>query len=114
MLNSATTAHDFKTIYANSFGFSLGDNDFKLTFGVSDVSNHDEVTELVSVYLTHKSFRLLAYSLDSLVTHYEKMTGALLPLDAAKIEALNGALSTIAANASPQQPLQSPPVVPAS
>lgn len=74
-------SRDFRNVYANGISFVLGDNDFRLTFGLSEVGDPTKIIEHTAVYLTHKMLKVLARSTTELVAHYEKMSGETIPFD---------------------------------
>ena len=90
-------------VYANGFGFALGDNDFRLTFGVSDAGNPAHIVENVAVFMTHKSLKLLAHSLTAMITNYEQSTGTSMPIDSDKIRSLEQSLSAASNSTSSEQ-----------
>ena len=90
------TAPDFKTIYANGIGFALGDNDFRLAFGLSDTQDPGQVVETVAVYMTHKTLKVLAYATRELIDHHERVTGQVIDLDQDRLDSIKASLEAAA------------------
>ena len=65
----------FKTYYANSVSYALGDNDFRLVFGTSLVEDPQFFHEELQIYTTLKTLKILALSMMRLVEYYEKSAG---------------------------------------
>lgn len=89
-------APDHKVIYANGIGLAFGDNDCRIAFGVSDIEGDPRnIIEMVGIYMTHRTLKLLAQSTSLLVDEFEKKSGTVIPIPEDHLNTLKAAMETM-------------------
>jgi hypothetical protein len=90
-----TRSKDFRYIYTNGLQLQIGTGDVTILFGIKEDQSdpEDKILEEVGVVMTLLSAKLLAYTLSKLLEQVEKTSGSPIPLDPAKIVALETFLS---------------------
>lgn len=88
-------APDFRYIFANTLGFAWSDNDCKLIFGIEEGEGPENALEQVGIVLTHKTAKLLANHMLTIISGYEAHTGQEIPYDTEKADALGKVLAEL-------------------
>lgn len=81
----ANRAPDFRHLFANTIGFAWSDNECRLTFGLEDGGGPDNAYEQVAINMTHRTAKILALHLGTVIEIYERNTGVEIPFDADKL-----------------------------
>lgn len=78
--------HDsYNIVYSNGFSLMMSDHDFKINFGTTEGGSPDTVVESVGVFMTHRTLKLLARSLNLIVDNFEKSSGSEIDFDESKL-----------------------------
>lgn len=86
---------DFRYLFANTLGFTWSDNDCKLLFGIDEGNGIENALEQVGIILTHRTAKLLAGHLSTIIEGYEKHAGIEIPYDVEKGDGLKKTLDEI-------------------
>lgn len=90
----STRAPDFKLIYTNGFALKMTDHDLSLTFGVDQdpANSGQDIYEQMSVYMTHRTAKLLMLTLTRVISNFESAKGAI-PMTDKQVAAVEKAVN---------------------
>tara|TARA_R110002049_G_scaffold49179_1_gene140961 strand:+ start:307 stop:600 length:294 start_codon:yes stop_codon:yes gene_type:complete len=75
---------------ADSIGLGISDHAVRINFGLEEAGG--EIVDQTSVFITHKTLKMLQLVLTTAVKHIETASGSPIPFDAGRLTALDDAL----------------------